>query len=398
MGKYTDKSSSEHTRRKKAETVYGRPELSSSKSRSYDMFQPSRFGGMTYYSEGAPGVRIVSGPVPAVVPTPDPEFISSGNLILKVNTTAESQEIYIDINYNESQSLTIDFGNGTIQTFNSNNNDTITTVYATVGEYTITISGTAAEIYIYDDYSILTSVDDWGTLGLTLINFFSSASLSTVPNYIPSTFTSTENMFQNATIFNQDISNWDMSNVINTMNMFDGATNFNQNISSWDMSNVTNTYSMFQNATNFNQNISSWDMSNVTNTDSMFQRATNFNQDISSWDMSNVTNTSSMFQNATNFNQNISSWDMSNVTNTDSMFQRATNFNQDISSWDMSNVTDTTSMFYLATSFDQNISGWVMSSVINYSNMFCNCPSLTNHDQNNRFIPQINGNYEYACL
>ena len=89
---------------------------------------------------------------------------------------------------------------------------------------------------------------------------------------------------------------------------------------------------------------------------------------------------------------------MSNVTNTDSMFQRATNFNQDISSWDMSNVTDTTSMFYLATSFDQNISGWVMSSVINYSNMFCNCPSLTNHDQNNRFIPQINGNYEYACL
>ena len=350
MGKYTDKSSSEHTRRKKAETVYGRPELSSSKSRSYDMFQPSRFGGMTYYSEGAPGVRIVSGPVPAVVPTPDPdpEFISSGNLILKVNTTAESQEIYFEINYIESQSLTIDFGNGTIQTFNVNNSDTITTAYATVGEYTITISGTAYEIYIYDDYSILTSVDDWGTLGLTLINFFSSTSLSTVPNYIPSTFTSTKNMFQNATIFNQDISNWDMSNVINTMNMFDGATNFNQNISSWDMSNVTDT-------------------------NSMFQRATNFNQDISSWDMSSVTDTTIMFQ-------------------------LATNFNQDISSWDMSNVTDTDSMFYLATSFDQNISGWVMSSVINYSNMFCNCPSLTNHDQNNRFIPQINGSYEYACL
>ena len=38
--------------------------------------------------------------------------------------------------------------------------------------------------------------------------------------------------------FNQDLNNWDVSNVTNMSSMFDDATNFNQDISSWDVSNV----------------------------------------------------------------------------------------------------------------------------------------------------------------
>ena len=44
-------------------------------------------------------------------------------------------------------------------------------------------------------------------------------------------------------------------------NMFFNATNFNQDISSWDVSNVNTMSHMFVNASSFNQNIGSWDVS-----------------------------------------------------------------------------------------------------------------------------------------
>ena len=44
--------------------------------------------------------------------------------------------------------------------------------------------------------------------------------------------------------FNENISNWDVSNVISMRKMFHGASSFNQNISSWDVSNVTDMYGL----------------------------------------------------------------------------------------------------------------------------------------------------------
>ena len=52
------------------------------------------------------------------------------------------------------------------------------------------------------------------------------------------------------------------------------------------MFRVTNMYGLFQNKTTFNDDISNWDVSNVTNMNSMFYNASNFNQDISGWDVS----------------------------------------------------------------------------------------------------------------
>jgi surface protein len=45
--------------------------------------------------------------------------------------------------------------------------------------------------------------------------------------------------------FNEDISNWDVSNVTNMSWMFFGGKAFNQDISKWDVSNVTNMARMF---------------------------------------------------------------------------------------------------------------------------------------------------------
>ena len=40
----------------------------------------------------------------------------------------------------------------------------------------------------------------------------------------------------------------------------------------------------------FNSDLSSWDVSNVTNTLAMFSKCSVFNSDLSSWNVSNVTN------------------------------------------------------------------------------------------------------------
>jgi len=130
-------------------------------------------------------------------------------------------------------------------------------------------------------------------------------------------------MFENARSFNQDISNWDVSNVTTMSYMFYAAKSFNQDISNWDVSNVTNMSFMFENARSFNQDISNWDVSNVTCMGSMFTDAVSFNQDISGWDVSNVEDMSGMFTDAVSFNQDISKWDVSNVINMGSMFDGA---------------------------------------------------------------------------
>ena len=45
-------------------------------------------------------------------------------------------------------------------------------------------------------------------------------------------------MFENAIVFNQDISGWDVSTVQIINTMFKNATVFNQDLSGWNVSNV----------------------------------------------------------------------------------------------------------------------------------------------------------------
>ena len=53
--------------------------------------------------------------------------------------------------------------------------------------------------------------------------------------------------------------------------MFYGANKFNQDISNWDVSNVENMAWMFGNCKSFNQDISNWDVSNVIFDEGMFK-------------------------------------------------------------------------------------------------------------------------------
>jgi surface protein len=98
------------------------------------------------------------------------------------------------------------------------------------------------------------------------------------------------------------INEWDFSNVTDMSSMFNNANLFNQDISGWNVSGVTTMFRMFQTAQIFNQPLSGWNVSNVTVMNQMFQNAISFNQDLSSWCVPLIPST------PTNFDFNATSW------------------------------------------------------------------------------------------
>ena len=144
---------------------------------------------------------------------------------------------------------------------------------------------------------------------------------------------------------------------------------------------------MFQNASVFNSDLSAWasKVSNVTNMSGMFASASAFNSDLSAWDVSNVTNMSYMFQGATAFTSDISAWNVSNVTDMSYMFESASVFISDLSAWasKVSNVTDMSRMFQTASAFNSDLSAWILTAHPSITEMFIGSYIPTNPTINN---------------
>ncbi len=197
-------------------------------------------------------------------------------------------------------------------------------------------------------------------------------------------------LFQ-ASLFNEDISSWDVSSVTTMFEMFRNAWGFDQPIGNWDVSSVTNMGWMFSNADVFDQFIGNWDVSSVTNMNRMFLLAGSFNQPIGDWDVSNVTDMRFMFSNATSFDQPIGNWDVGNVTTLQGLFQCfncESIFNQDLSNWDVSNVTDMSFMFENNIAFDQPIGNWNVASVTSMLHLFTNAQAF-NQDIGNWDVSSV---------
>ena len=382
---------------------------------------------------------------------PPEMFVSTWNTTLISSGSSLLNQVKLPLVSTGLYSFFVDWGDGTSSIITSWNQTETTHTYLLPNVYTIKIVGicegwTFANI---GDRLKFLSVQQWGTLrpgnndsifrgcsNLTLNNvsdvldtagmtsfyflFQGCTSLSRVNRineWNTSSITYMGQAFDSCINFNDNIGNWDMSNVTTFDRMFAHAGEFNNggspDINNWNTSNVTFMRFMFGTdgsvpggtIMKFNQPIGDWNISKVTNMSSMFGRASAFNQDISTkevtkngityiaWDTSNVIDMSFAFSTAPlfgQFNQNIGNWNTSKATTMNTMFQGQGEFNQDISTkvvtvggitytaWDTSNATDLRFMFSAGNGnigkFNQNIGNWNTSKVVSLASFAFNQP------------------------
>jgi surface protein len=276
-------------------------------------------------------------------------------------------------NHTPGNTYTIDWGDGSTDNTVYTTADTPQHDYTDAETYVISYSGNFTHLEFINRLDLL-GVVNWGSTQWTSMNsmFRGCENFNELPDEAPD-LTSTEDlsgMFRNATSFNRDISDWDVSNVTDMSLMFKEASSFNQDISSWDLSNVTNMSEMFMQAREFNSAIGGWNVSSVTDMSGMFDEADDFNQDLNLWNVANVTTMEKMFRSADSFNGNIGSWVLSSLTNMESMFIGAVRFNQDLNDWNVSKVTSMRQVFRGASAFNGDISTWDVSSVTSMMFMF----------------------------
>jgi len=148
-------------------------------------------------------------------------------------------------------------------------------------------------------------IGDWNTSSCTSMeSLFDGASVfnKDIGDWDTSNVTTFKNMFENADLFDQDIGRWDTSNVGSWSYMFVNNDGFNNggsdSIKNWDVNKQGGHFgNMFKNATAFNQDIGNWDMSNsqMNTWVGFFNGATSFNQDLRAWCASNISSEPSDF-------------------------------------------------------------------------------------------------------
>jgi surface protein len=223
--------------------------------------------------------------------TPDPMKIN-------IEITDISNNIFeLPLTFTGNESVTVDWGDKSpIETVNTS----VSHTYKELGNYTISITGKATQygktVSQYNGVNNIKSVSSWGDLGLKSLAgaFRNATTLTSVPNYLPSSVTNLDYMFVNATYFNGDITRWNTENVTSMSTMFADAQFFDQDISNWNTVKVTDMGDMFSGC-QFNQDIGKWDTKNVTIMAGMFSNNYVFDQNLNRWNVSKITDASNIF-------------------------------------------------------------------------------------------------------
>ena len=274
-----------------------------------------------------PGVTTT---VPGVTTTSTTLAPLNQNLILEIEVediqvgsiSALDTEFVYELGLFGDVNVSIDWGDNTPASV-ATTAGVVSHTYATVGQYTITVSGTLTgfgqeidENFFYNPLVpllgsvYLTAVTSFGDLGIESLSlaFFGSINLIDVPSVLPATVTDLSGLFASALSFNDDISAWNTANVTSMALMFadliglfsdsPAGSTFNQSLSSWVTSSVTNMGGMFYGASSFDQSLSSWVTSSVTDMSGMFADASSFDQSLSSWNVWLVANMQNMLDNS----------------------------------------------------------------------------------------------------
>ena len=292
------------------------------------------------------------------------EFITTWNI------ESDDELLTIPIQPGFTYDFTIEWGDGTTE---HNATETPKHTYSKAGIYTVKISGNFPSIYLNNsgDKDKLLEIKQWGKIKWEAMNnaFFGASKMSLTASDVPD-LTLVSNLsgtFRDCSVFNADLSSWDVSNIQSLSFTFLGAEKFNGNISNWNTSAVQSLLLTFEGASDFNRDISSWDVSQVTNMSGTFKDAISYNQPLGDWDVSAVGNFISTFENAQAFNQPLSNWDTGSATLMSSMFEDAVAFNQYIGEWDVADVILMNKTFLGASSFNRSVKEWRIENVSNLS-------------------------------
>ena len=286
----------------------------------------------------------------------------------------------------------VDWGDGNSDTITVYNQAERNHTYASIGTYTVTLTGTIIgwNFEGAGDCRKLLDIQEWGAsfklYDVALGRYFENCWNLDITATNSLDLTGNTNMracfLENRTLASSgSINNMDVSSIEDFGNMFTYCDVFNSDITGWNTSSALDMGGMFLECFVFNQDISGWNVSNVTDMALMFNGANAFNQNITAWDTSSVLDMSGMFSYNSGFDSYLLTLDTSSVTDMHSMFRNATTFDQDISFWNVSNVTDMSNMFNGATMYNQSMSAWNITSVTDMTDMLKGCTlGLYNYD------------------
>lgn len=299
-------------------------------------------------------------------------------------TENPTESITLPLVENGTYDFTVNWGDGSQDKITEWNDNDKKHIYAEAGDYTVIINGEImgwsfgrAYDEAYDDEeeeiegieeidvsaSNITNISQWGSFGFgtTSLQFFNCTHLTITATDSPSLMNTYSflGLFSRCSALTEIPSKtvWDTSHIATMGSAFEGATLFNGDISDWDMSGVDDTSRMFHGAEKFNQPLS-WDVSRVFAMSLMFAGALAFNQDISNWDVSRVFGMRYMFAGGMIEEQ---------MGGEETQADTTTAFDQDLSSWDISDVSVMGGMFSgntLSTeNYDAILIGWSEKAV-----------------------------------
>jgi hypothetical protein len=268
-------------------------------------------------------------------------------MIIEV-TVADGGSITIPFASGGTYAGSVNFGDGTVNTFSAFNSAGLTHVYANGGVYLITITGTFPKFRVNNQAFRfkLTDVKQFGSNQFDGLDFYGCTALVNVacndtPSFKANTSIQALVRACTALVSWSNMEYWECSKVNNITLAF-LSTPLTVNVSNWNISLITSLASTFGTAPNV-VGYASWDVSLVTNLNQTWLNNTNV-QDCSAWNITNALTTMvQTFSNATG-RFSIATWVTDNVVNMDSCY-RTGGYNFSLASNNFSSVTNMTLFF-----------------------------------------------------
>jgi hypothetical protein len=287
-------------------------------------------------------------------------------MIIEV-TVADGNSITIPFASGGTYAGSVNFGDGTVNTFSAFNSAGLTHVYVNGGVYLVTITGTFPKFAVANGAfkTYLSDIKQFGSNRFAKVNFYGCLLLidvtsSDAPSLLAAcdltelmrdcsnmlTFnnldywdvtevTNFTNSYRNCSC-SLEVASWNTGNVTIMSGMFNGFSG-SADVTAWDVSAVVSMLAAFANMTG-TLNITNWVTGVIASAANFAEACTTDIGDVSGINVTNCTSFFRAFRNATGFNSSLATWDIRNATTMIAMLQNSgistANWNASLIAWD----------------------------------------------------------------